>query len=141
MENNNQELNNIETIDLEENSSQPVTITPQPMVDNSVQPSEPVINSNLVDTPQPTPVVANNVQPMVSDIPVDDINSTIPSDESNNPQAQALKEIEPEKQEQTEIKDTKKEKNNSLLPLILLFAFLMAFILFLPKISELLTGI
>lgn len=141
MENNNQELNNIETIDLEENSSQPVTITPQPMVDNSVQPSEPVINSNLVDTPQPTPVVANNVQPMVSDIPVDDINSIIPSDENNNPQAQTLKEIEPEKQEQTEIKDTKKEKNNSLLPLILLFVFLMAFILFLPKISELLTGI
>lgn len=113
MENNNQELNNIETIDFEDNN-QPIT--------NEIPNNQEVVQTSA----EPT-------------IPVDDINSNIPVEDVSNPQAQVLKEIEPQKEE--EKKETKKEKNNSLVPLILVFVLLMAFILFLPKLNEMLTGI
>lgn len=104
MKNNNNELNNIETIDIEDNK-QPIN-----------------------------PNTGNEVN---SAIPVDDINNHIETDSSNNPQSQVLKTIEPEKKEEV----NKKKKNNSLVPIIILFIFLFLFILFLPKISQLLTGI
>lgn len=103
-DNNSNELNNIETIDIEDNK----------------QPLNQEDNSNLVTS-----------------IPTDDINNNILTDIDNNPQAQVLKTIEPETKE--EVKE--KTKNNSLIPIIILFIFLFLFILFLPKISELLTGI
>ena len=85
--NNNNELNDIETIDIEDNK-QPLNTTD---------------NTNVEVT-----------------IPVDDINNSIPTDVNNNPQAQVLKTVEPEQKE-----DVKEKKKN----------------LFLPKLSELLTGI
>lgn len=102
--NNNNELNDIETIDIEDNK-QPLNTTD---------------NTNAEVT-----------------IPVDDINKSIPTDLNNNPQAQVLKAVEPKQKE--DVKE--KKKNNSLIPIIILFIFLFLFILFLPKLSELLTGI
>lgn len=102
--NNNNELNDIETIDIEDNK-QPLN-------------------------------TADNIKAEVT-IPVDDINNNIPTDINNNPQTQVLKAVEPEQKE--DVKE--KKKNNSLIPIIILFIFLFLFILFLPKLSELLTGI
>lgn len=113
MENNNQDLNNIETIDFEDNNK-PIT-------------NEVPNNQEVIQTP---------AEPI---IPADDVNNNISADDVSNPQAQVLKKIEPQKQ--PENKKVKKEKNNALITLIIVFIFLMAFIMMLPKINELLTGI
>ena len=143
MDNNNQELNNVETIDFNDNVQQ-----------NNVEPIASV-NNNVEQVPEANVVVESGIQveqnvsnPVVNDpvasptnpsIPVDDINNSIPTEVPNNPQADTLNEIKPE-QKSEEIVE-KKGKNNSLLPLMLLFAFLMAFIFLLPTISKYFTGI
>lgn len=157
MENNNQELSNIETIDFEDNNPQTniasEAVTASSTVDNTnvvnnLQPEQPVINNvetaSVVDNKQAEQVVSNNIvsgqtETVVNNIPVDDINTTIPTEVQDNPQAQVLNEIQPEVKEQQEV--TRKDKKTSYLPLILLFAFLMAFIYLLPTISKFLNGI
>lgn len=157
MENNNQELSNIETIDFEDNNpqtniaSEAVTASSpvgNPNSINNMQPDQPVINNvettSVVDNTQAEQVVSNNIvsgqtETVVNNIPVDDINTTIPTEVQDNPQAQVLNEIQPEVKEQQEV--TKKGKKTSYLPLILLFVFLMAFIYLLPTISKFLNGI
>lgn len=157
MENNNQELSNIETIDFEDNNpqtniaSEAVTAASpvgNPNSINNLQPEQPVINNvettSVVDNTQAEQVVSNNIvsgqtETVVNNIPVDDINTTIPTEVQDNPQAQVLNEIQPEVKEQQEV--TRKDKKPSYLPLILLFAFLMAFIYLLPTISKFLNGI
>lgn len=157
MENNNQELSNIETIDFEDNNpqtniaSEAVTASSpvgNPNSINNLQPEQPVINNvettSVVDNTQAEQDVSNNIvsgqtETVVNNIPVDDINTTIPTEVQDNPQAQVLNEIQPEVKEQQEV--TKKGKKTSYLPLILLFVFLMAFIYLLPTISKFLNGI
>ena len=157
MENNNQELSNIETIDFEDNNpqtniaSEAVTASSpvgNPNSINNLQSEQPVINNvettSVVDNTQAEQVVSTNIvsgqtETVVNNIPVDDINTTIPTEVQDNPQAQVLNEIQPEEKEQQEV--TKKGKKTSYLPLILLFVFLMAFIYLLPTISKFLNGI
>ena len=157
MENNNQELSNIETIDFDDNNPQ-TNIAP-----DAVTESLPVVNSNVVNDPQSEQPVINNVdnptvvenvqveqvvsnnivsgpsETVVNNTPVDDINTTISTDVQENPQAQVLNEIKPEEKEKKE--DIKKDKKISYLPLILLFVFLMVFIFMLPTISKFFNGI
>ena len=157
MENNNQELSNIETIDFDDNNpqtniaSEAVTASSpvgNPNSINNLQPEQSVVNNvettSVADNTQAEQVVSNNIvsgqtETVVNNIPVDDINTTIPTEVQDNPQAQVLNEIQPEVKEKKE--DIKKDKKISYLPLILLFVFLMVFIFMLPTISKFFNGI
>lgn len=155
---NNNELENIETIDLGGNV-EPTTEPVDTNIEVSAESVEPVINAtevpvqNVPVTPE-VPVAMETEEPVVNpqtatlnQIQTDAINAEssneaqIPSttEEPKNPES--LGTVTTENGEIVEVAPTEvKSLKDTLIPLVILSVGLLAFILLIPKISELLGG-